>query len=74
MRHWVACGARCDVLAVLPGFQSGDTFTGATGRPDRTTPPLTVHANAGGGLLRYCEDVSFCGCLEAVTDEGGEKP
>jgi DNA-binding transcriptional MerR regulator len=22
---------------------------------------------------RYCEDVSFCGCLEAVT-EGGEKP
>ena len=21
---------------------------------------------------RYCEDVSFCGCLEAVT-EGGEK-
>jgi hypothetical protein len=22
---------------------------------------------------RYCEDVSFCGCLEAVTDpEGGE--
>jgi len=28
-----------------------------------------------GGVLttnRYCEDVSFCGCLEAVT-EGGEK-
>jgi DNA-binding transcriptional MerR regulator len=22
---------------------------------------------------RYCEDVSFCGCLEAVTGEGGEK-
>jgi DNA-binding transcriptional MerR regulator len=21
---------------------------------------------------RYCEDVSFCGCLEAVTREGGE--
>ena len=21
----------------------------------------------------YCEDVSFCGCLEAVTGEGGEK-
>jgi DNA-binding transcriptional MerR regulator len=21
---------------------------------------------------RYCEDVSFCGCLEAVTGEGGE--
>ena len=29
-----------------------------------------------GGVLptdRYCEDVSFCGCLEAVTGEGGEK-
>jgi DNA-binding transcriptional MerR regulator len=29
-----------------------------------------------GGMLptdRYCEDVSFCGCLEAVTGEGGEK-
>src|SRR5918993_3598265 len=29
-----------------------------------------------GGVLptdRYCVDVSFCGCLEAVTDEGGEK-
>jgi DNA-binding transcriptional MerR regulator len=29
-----------------------------------------------GGLLptdRYCVDVSFCGCWEAVTDEGGEK-
>jgi DNA-binding transcriptional MerR regulator len=27
-----------------------------------------------GGLHteRYCEDVSFCGCLEAVTGEGGE--
>jgi DNA-binding transcriptional MerR regulator len=22
---------------------------------------------------RYCEDVSFCGCLEAVTGEGGER-
>jgi DNA-binding transcriptional MerR regulator len=22
---------------------------------------------------RYCEDVSFCGCLEAVTEGGGEK-
>jgi DNA-binding transcriptional MerR regulator len=22
---------------------------------------------------RYCVDVSFCGCLEAVTGEGGEK-
>jgi DNA-binding transcriptional MerR regulator len=22
---------------------------------------------------RYCEDVSFCGCLEAVTGEGGGK-
>jgi len=22
---------------------------------------------------RYCEDMSFCGCLEAVTGEGGEK-
>jgi DNA-binding transcriptional MerR regulator len=22
----------------------------------------------------YCEDVSFCGCLDAVTGEGGEKP
>jgi DNA-binding transcriptional MerR regulator len=22
---------------------------------------------------RYCEDVSFCGCLEAVTGEGGEE-
>ena len=22
---------------------------------------------------RYCEDVSFCGCLDAVTGEGGEK-
>ena len=22
---------------------------------------------------RYCEDVNFCGCLEAVTGEGGEK-
>jgi hypothetical protein len=22
---------------------------------------------------RYCEDVSFCGCLEAVTGKGGEK-
>jgi DNA-binding transcriptional MerR regulator len=21
---------------------------------------------------RYCEDVSFCGCLDAVTGEGGE--
>jgi DNA-binding transcriptional MerR regulator len=21
---------------------------------------------------RYCEDVSFCGCLEAVTEEGGD--
>jgi DNA-binding transcriptional MerR regulator len=29
-----------------------------------------------GGMLptdRYCEDVSFCGCLEAVTGEGGVK-
>jgi hypothetical protein len=29
-----------------------------------------------GGVLspdRYCEDVSFCGCVDAVTDEGGEK-
>src|SRR5215212_7002838 len=29
-----------------------------------------------GGMLptdRYCEDVSFCGCLEAVTWKGGEK-
>ena len=29
-----------------------------------------------GGVLptdHYCEDVSFCGCLEAVTGEGGEK-
>jgi MerR family Zn(II)-responsive transcriptional regulator of zntA len=23
-------------------------------------------------IARYCEDVSFCGCLEAVTGEGGE--
>jgi hypothetical protein len=22
---------------------------------------------------RYCEDVSFCGCLDAVTGEGGER-
>jgi DNA-binding transcriptional MerR regulator len=22
---------------------------------------------------RYCEDVSFCGCLDVVTGEGGEK-
>jgi MerR family transcriptional regulator, Zn(II)-responsive regulator of zntA len=32
-------------------------------------------AALSGGVLsidRYCEDVSFCGCLEAVT-EGGEK-
>jgi MerR family transcriptional regulator, copper efflux regulator len=30
-----------------------------------------------GGVLptdRYCEDVSFCGCLDAVIGEGGEKP
>jgi hypothetical protein len=28
-----------------------------------------------GGVLptdRYCEDVGFCGCLEAVMGEGGE--
>jgi DNA-binding transcriptional MerR regulator len=33
-------------------------------------------AALSGGVLptdRYCEDVSFCGCLEAVT-EGGENP
>jgi DNA-binding transcriptional MerR regulator len=33
-------------------------------------------ASALSGVLptdRYCEDVSFCGCLEAVTGEGGEK-
>jgi DNA-binding transcriptional MerR regulator len=33
-------------------------------------------ALSGGVMLptdRYCEDVSFCGCLEAVTGEGGEK-
>jgi DNA-binding transcriptional MerR regulator len=33
-------------------------------------------ALSGGVVLptdRYCEDVSFCGCLEAVTGEGGEK-
>jgi DNA-binding transcriptional MerR regulator len=32
-------------------------------------------AALSGGMLptdRYCEDVSFCGCLEAVTGEGGE--
>ena len=22
---------------------------------------------------RYCEEVSFCGCLDAVIGEGGEK-
>jgi hypothetical protein len=22
---------------------------------------------------RYCEDVSFCGCLDAVIGEGGER-
>src|SRR5215211_5346968 len=30
-----------------------------------------------GGVLptdHYCEDVSFCGCLDAVIGEGGEKP
>jgi DNA-binding transcriptional MerR regulator len=33
-------------------------------------------ASALSGVLptdRYWEDVSFCGCLEAVTGEGGEK-
>jgi DNA-binding transcriptional MerR regulator len=33
-------------------------------------------ASALSGVLptdRYCEDVSFCGCLEAVTWEGGGK-
>jgi DNA-binding transcriptional MerR regulator len=33
-------------------------------------------ASALAGVLptdRYCEDVSFCGCLEAVTWEGGGK-
>ena len=32
-------------------------------------------AGLSGGVLptdRYCEDVSFCRCLEAVTGEGGE--
>lgn len=31
-------------------------------------------ALSGGALPtdRYCEDVGFCGCLEAVTGEGGE--
>jgi hypothetical protein len=85
IRELVELAARCNEGELVPRLE--EVLEAKLEETERKMAELTAfrqnllyyreRASAlSGGVLpteRYCEDVSFCGCLEAVTDEGGEK-
>ena len=85
IRELVGLAVRCNKGEIVPRLE--EVLEAKLEETERKMAELTAFrrnllyyrdraaALSDGGLStdRYCEDVGFCGCLEAVT-EGGEKP
>ena len=84
IRELVELAARCNEGEIVPRLQ--EVLRAKLEETERKMAELSAFrqnllyyreraaALSDGGLHtdRYCENVSFCGCLEAVTGEGGE--
>lgn len=84
IRELVELAARCNEGEIVPRLE--EVLAAKLRETERKIAELSAfrrnllyyreraHALSGGALPteRYCEDVGFCGCLEAVTGEGGE--
>jgi DNA-binding transcriptional MerR regulator len=84
IRELVGLAARCNEGEIVPRLE--EVLEAKLEETERKMDELAAFrenlhyyreraAALSGGVLptdRYCEDVSFCGCLEAVTGEGGE--
>ena len=84
IRELVELAARCNEGEIVPRLE--EVLEAKLRETERKLAELSAfrqnllyyreRASALSGVLptdRYWEDVSFCGCLEAVTGEGGEK-
>jgi DNA-binding transcriptional MerR regulator len=84
IRELVSLAARCNEGEIVPRLE--EVLEAKLEETERKMAELAAFrqnllyyqeraAALSGGVLhtdRYCEDVSFCRCLEAVTGEGGE--
>jgi MerR family transcriptional regulator, copper efflux regulator len=85
IKELVGLAARCNEGEIVPRLE--EVLEAKLAETERKMAELSTFrqnllyyrkraAALSSGVLptdRYCEDVSFCGCLEAVTGEGGEK-